>query len=318
MPRQYGGFQRLPEEILVSRTVVIALDSSSLSARALPFARTIAHQWSGRVILVHATDARQQQAQDPLERELAAVVRNMRAESIQADAELRVGSPAQVIVDVASERHADLIVMASHQRHGVNRWLNGSITEDVLTRTSTPLLVVPALGEPPRTRAVRVLVPLDGSAVGNTAVEFLRGWSTMRTMELELLRVVSYGPMVVGMEPAVTTQSLSPADIEAEVRDARAYLAGLVDSIGDGRITARQRVIETTEPVAKVILDTARHERVDTIVLGTHGKSGVSRLVLGSVSEEVLERSPIPVLLVHQQAEVASGSPRRVLHSLPG
>ena len=97
----------------MSRTVVIALDSSSVSARALPFARTIADQWSGRVILVHATDARQQQAQDPLERELAAVVRKMRAEGIQADAELRtlidevlqqvssVGGVARAFVDRA-------------------------------------------------------------------------------------------------------------------------------------------------------------------------------------------------------------------------
>ena len=114
--------------------------------------------------------------------------------------------------------------------------------------------------------------------------------------------MVSFGPIVVGMEPAVAAQSLSPAEIEAEVREADAYPAGLVAAIGDARHAVRHLVIETLEPVAKVILDTARREQIDTIVLGTHGKSGVSRLVLGSVSEEVLERSPNPVLLVHQQA----------------
>src|SRR5579859_2233630 len=67
------------------------------------------------------------------------------------------------------------------------------------------------------------------------------------------------------------------------------------------------------QPVADVILEAARRVRVDTIVLGTHGKSGVSRLVLGSVSEEVLERSPVAVLLVHQPA---ARSP--VLAGLPG
>jgi nucleotide-binding universal stress UspA family protein len=305
----------LPEEVHVSRTVVIALDNSDLSARALPFARTIAHRWFGRLILVHATDPHHKQAHDPLERELADVVRHMREEGIQADAVLRVASPAQAIVDVANERHADLIVMASHQRHGLNRWLNGSVTEEVLARTSTPLLVVPALGEPPTTQSVRVLVPFDGTAVGGTAVEFLRGWSATRPMELLLLRVVSFGPIVVGLEPPITAQWLSPADIEAEVREAGAYLAGLVETIGDGSLSARRRVIETSEPVAKVILDTARRERVDTIVMGTHGKSGVSRLVLGSVSEEVLEQSPVPVLLVHQQAGVPNRSPGNVLEA---
>src|SRR5438132_213319 len=83
----------------------------------------------------------------------------LRAEGIQTDAELRAASPAQAIIEVARERDVDLIVMASHQRHGLNRWLNGSVTEQVLARTSTPLLVVPALGEPPTTQSVRVLVP---------------------------------------------------------------------------------------------------------------------------------------------------------------
>jgi nucleotide-binding universal stress UspA family protein len=293
----------------MSRTVVIALDSSDLSARALPFARSIAHRWFGRLVLVHANDPDHKQAEDPLERELAELVRNMREEGITANAVLRVASPAQAIVDVAKERNADLIVMASHQRHGFNRWLNGSVTEEVLARTSTPLLVVSALGEPPKTHSVRVLVPLDGSAVGEAVLDFLRGWSSAtRPIELVLLRVASFGPIVVGLEP-FAAQSLSPAEIEDEVREAGEYLARLVKTVGDGSVSARHMLIETSEPVANVILDTARRERVDTIALGTHGKAGVSRLILGSVSEEVLERSPVPVLLVHQQAGVASGSP---------
>jgi nucleotide-binding universal stress UspA family protein len=290
----------------VTRTVVIALDSSDLSARALPFARTIAAGWSGRTVLVHASDPHHPRVKDPLESGLAEVVRQMRADGFEAEAIVRAALPAQAIVDVAWEQNADLVVMASHQRHGVNRWLNGSITEEVLARTSVPLLVVPARCEPPRTPAVRVLVPLDGTAVGATAVEFMRGWGTSRSRELVLLRVVSLGPIVVGMAPAVTAESLSPEDIAAEVSAADAYLAGLVATIGDGGLSARHLVVETTDRVAQVILETARRERVDTIVLGTHGKSGMSRLVLGSVSEEVLERSPVPVLLVHQRAAVRS------------
>src|SRR4030081_1199265 len=103
----------------MSRTVVIALDRSDLSARALPFARAIAQRWAGRMVLVHASDGHHQQAEAALERQLAEVVRTIRQDGIDADAELRVAAPAQAILDVAIERGADLIVMASHQRQGL-------------------------------------------------------------------------------------------------------------------------------------------------------------------------------------------------------
>jgi nucleotide-binding universal stress UspA family protein len=121
------------------------------------------------------------------------------------------------------------------------------------------------------------------------------------------MRVVSVKPVVVGVEVSYTVQPLSPADIEVQVRAASQYLAELVENIGDRSVSARYQVIEASDSVAKVILDFAQRERVDTIALGTHGKAGVSRLVLGSVSEEVLEHSPIPVLLVRDQADRQAG-----------
>jgi nucleotide-binding universal stress UspA family protein len=284
----------------VSRSVVIALDKSDLSARALPFARSIARQWGGQVVLVHATVRDDQHAPVPLDLQLRELVRSLGEEGINADAVVRTASPAQAIADVASERNADLIVMASHQRYGLNRWLNGSVTEDVLLKTSAPLLVVPAGGEPASGSSVRVLVPLDGSAVGEAPLDFLRARAT-RPMEVILVRVVSLRPVVVGLEPAVAAQALSGAELEAEVREAGEYLAQRAETLSGARISARYRVVEATEPIARVILETAKREHVDVIALGTHAKAGVSRLVLGSVSEEILEHSPIPVLLVRQK-----------------
>ena len=72
------------------------------------------------------------------------------------------------------------------------------------------------------------------------------------------------------------------------------------------------QVIEAADPAPHVILETARHEQADLIALGTHAKAGMSRLVLGSVSEELLERSPIPVLLVHQRPAASTDAPSSV------
>src|ERR1700730_5988563 len=105
-------------EIRMSQTVVVALDSSVLSTRAMPFARTVAHLWHGRMILVHASAHSGRAGACPVEAQLKDLVRALRTEGIAADAQLRRAPPARAIVDVARSEHADLIVMASHQRHG--------------------------------------------------------------------------------------------------------------------------------------------------------------------------------------------------------
>jgi nucleotide-binding universal stress UspA family protein len=280
--------------------VVIALDRSDLSARALPFAQQVAQLWRGRLVLVHALVSQDEHAPVPVELELRSIVQDLNAQSITAEAVIRHASPAQAIVDVVREREADLIVMASHQRHGLNRWLRGSITEDVLARTPTPLLMIPGEGATVFGPSRRMLVPLDGSPTGEAALDFLRGRSTNGPIELLLLRVVSVMPVVVGADPTVSVQALSPSELDAQLQEAREYLTRLADSIADSSIVVRHQVIEAADKVGRVILEAAAHEHADLIALGTHAKTGVSRLVLGSVSEEILESSPIPVLLVHQ------------------
>ena len=106
----------------MSQTVVVALDSSDLSARAMPFARTAAQLSRGRMVLVHATVHSGRAGACLIEGQLSQLVSALRSEGINADAVLRAEPPAQAIVGVARAEHADLIVMASHQRHGFNRW----------------------------------------------------------------------------------------------------------------------------------------------------------------------------------------------------
>jgi nucleotide-binding universal stress UspA family protein len=162
----------------VSRTVVIALDRSDLSARALPFAQQVAQLWRGRLVLVHALVSQNEVAAVPVELELRSIVQDLTALGITAEAVIRRNSPAQAIADVVREREADLVVMASHQRHGLNRWLRGSITEDVLARTGAPLVMIPGEGAPVLGPRRRILVPLDGSPTAEAGLDFLRGRST--------------------------------------------------------------------------------------------------------------------------------------------
>jgi nucleotide-binding universal stress UspA family protein len=290
----------------VSRSIVIGLDASDLSARALPFAQTIAEQWRGRLILVHASGSGEGGTPVPLELELHELVRKLAVKGITAEAVVRAAEPAQAIVDVAAERDADLIVMASHQRHGLDRWVNGSVTEQVLSLSRTPLLVVPAHTSNTKGPVQRILIPLDGTPVGEAPLDFLRERATTRPIDVLLVRIVSDAPIVVGMAPAFISTPLTPAEMDAEVGEATRDLAGLAESITDDRVSARYQVIVATESVPRVILQAARDAGAELIAVGSHAKSGMSRLVLGSVSEEILERSPIPVLLMRPKAETGA------------
>jgi nucleotide-binding universal stress UspA family protein len=288
----------------MSGTVVIAIDDSDFSARALPIARHVAHLWHSHLILAHATPPHQRQ----LDIKLLLLEQELRDEGVDAEAVSSTASPAQAIVDVASERHAQLIVMASHQRRGFDRWLHGSVTEEVLSTTPTPLLVVPAHAELAMDGKLRVLMPLDGSRVGEAALSFLRQHSTSRPLELRLVRIVSVTPFYVGVETSLASYELTPAEIDAEVESATEYVSEQARTIIDPRIDARHEVVQTSDSIARSILDVAQARRADMIAIGTHAKAGVARLILGSISEEVLERSLVPVLLVRQVGSTASAS----------
>jgi len=177
-----------------------------------------------------------------------------------------------------------------------------------LQKTSTPLLVVPAQALPSSRDSVRVLVPLDGSPAGEAALDLLKSWARRRPIEVLLLRVLATPRAVVGLNPAMVVPPMDADEMEAEVREAQAYLAERAEALAAEGVRARRQVIEALEPVASVILATAQREQADGIVLGTHGKGGVARLVLGSESEDVLEHSPVPVLLVRPRA-VESSAP---------
>ena len=288
----------------MSQTVVVGLDDSQLAARALPFARTVARLWGGRMVLVHAT-AHQD---GPSFSGLNDLADALRREGIDAEAVVRAPPPARAIVDVAGERNAALIVMASHQRHGLDRWVHGSVTEAVLQNATTPLLVVPAHALPSSGQTVRVLVPLDGSTAGEAALDFLKDWATRRPIEVLLLRVVLNPGVLVGWDPALVVPPIDDDEMRAEVRQAQAYLEERAQELSASGMRTRHQVIETAEPVARVILDTARREHVEGIALGTHGRGGVARLVLGSESEDVLEQSHVPVLLVRSRAGASASS----------
>jgi nucleotide-binding universal stress UspA family protein len=146
----------------------------------------------------------------------------------------------------------------------------------------------------------RILAPLDGSPLAESILPLVRAFRARKRTELVLLRALPPPPMVGGDVGRV---------MELDRRAAEEYLEGLrkAESAGEGSLRVRVR----EGPPAETILAVAREERATLIALSTHGRTGLRRLLFGSVAEQVLRESPIPVLLLRGQA--AAPEPRKIL-----
>lgn len=182
----------------------------------------------------------------------------------------------------AARRQWDTVVcMATRARSPVGAAVLGSVAEDVVRRAVEPVVLVgPAVppGAPDLARPVVVCV--DGSEVSERAVPVAAGWAAAMGVPLEVVTVLPPGrtPVVEG-EPVDVVDS--------------AYVQGVAAAAGEG---TSWEVLRGSDP-AEVVVDHARR-RASVLALATHGRTGLARVVAGSVALRVVQRASCPVLLV--------------------
>jgi nucleotide-binding universal stress UspA family protein len=226
---------------------------------------------------------------------VAAAAARVRAEGITVDTRVYADEAAEAITWAAAAEQAALIVMSTHGRSGVGRWIYGSVADQVLRRAAVPVLLVPPRSEHAWSDArpgLRVLVPLDGSPLAEEALGALANPLAAVAPTLVLLQVVQ--PLLPVVADGIVYTS--PFDEEVEVGSARDYLEAVATRLrADGRTVELHALLgyPTTAIAAAV-----REYRIDLIAMATHGREGVARLVLGSVTAGVMQQSPVPLLLV--------------------
>jgi len=146
----------------------------------------------------------------------------------------------------------------------------------------------------------RILVPLDGSKLAEKALPYAEALAQKFEAELILVRVLQPTlqpvPVIAGYGEIASYYPPAFQD-ESEANLSKLYLKAAQEKL---RLPTRTEVLEG-RPEADVIIDMARRESVDLIVMCTHGRSGVNRLVHGSVASAVLQHAPCPVFLVRAQ-----------------
>ena len=211
---------------------------------------------------------------------------------------IQTGSAAQAIINSAGADKRTLVAMATHGRSGLDRWLLGSGAEKVLSGGSNPTLVVRARADKNPIWAMatlkRIIVPLDGSELSESILPHIKELAKQLDLEVTLIRL--YGGLSAAGDGFYSPQQLDA--LTARLRDETVtYLESKTEEM-------KRRGLDRISFAAKEgsgadeILAIARQSPDTMIAMCTHGRSGVQRWALGSVTEKVVRHSDNPVLVV--------------------
>jgi len=202
---------------------------------------------------------------------------------------LQIGSPAEVIVSTAEEQKADLIVMGARGLGPIKERLLGSVSHRILTLAPCATLIVNG----PVKALKQVLLPLEGPSDAEAAIRFLQLKPFHEAVELTLLTVL---PWTEPPWPGGATAAAAAASTEMLEKQAD-DLEGVAERLR--ALGYQAHGVAVLGIPSTMILQQAATLRSDLILMGTRGRQGVTRFVLGSVSHAVLHKSPCPVLAFH-------------------
>lgn len=285
------------------KNILVPLDGSALSERALAPALTIGEQDGGQVTLMRtpvvevalvptveflgnyslrgldqAVEKARQDARDylgNLERVHARPNLRLRTEIVEGD-------PAEAILSVAASKNIDLIVMSTHGYSGITRWIMGSVTERILTNAPCPVLVIRS-----ETPLQRMLIPLDGSPLSEKALEPALDVATAFNAAVTLFRAVKEVPSQHVEELEDVEHGLGLRVQDELTEESLNYLHAV--AAAHPRPGAHTAV--RSGPAPSAILSYAEVHGIDVVAMATHGRTGAQRWVYGSVTEKVLHNS---------------------------
>lgn len=297
------------------KRILVPLDGSPLSERALPYAQALARTTQARIILLRAVEAHAFTGRGRAKARIAAmteaetyldgVANPLRERGLTVDIAVPFGGAADAIGDEVAYREADLVVMATHGRGGLGRFVYGSVAARVLHEAEAPVLLVRAWEERPGgsfATAPRIVVPLDGSRFAEAALPVAREMATALGGHLTVMQAITPPDAVVTAE-----MKYAEFDPTVELAAARAYLERIAaEEQAAGHTT--QVIAEAGLP-AELVPEVARASRAALVVMATHGRSGLGRLIMGSVADAILRQGNTPLLLVRPTEEEASVAP---------
>jgi nucleotide-binding universal stress UspA family protein len=294
--------------------IIVPVDGSALSEQALPFGTLMARTYGCPIELTHVVelpmyvtiaDPSAIVSPEAVEDYLTSLADRIPA-GLTTKTTILSGRPAAELLALAENAPHTMIVMATHGRGGMPRALLGSIADKVVRGATMPVGLVRANDTSPRLpdQFQRICMPLDGSELSEQALRMGIDLSSRCGATLSLLRVVEpvwvtpyagdmYGAM--SMDPQLVEELMSEMD-----EDARSSLAELSRTVSESDVP-----VEWTVSQGRAVTEILRHAKetaADLILTTTHGRGGLSRLFLGSVTTGLIHQSPVPLIVIPAQA----------------
>jgi nucleotide-binding universal stress UspA family protein len=268
------------EKVINPLRILVPLDGSSDAESVMAAVLPLAQKTPIRLKLLSAV-AKNTRVRST-ESYLASAERALRVEGVEVVVQTCVGEPVAAILRHATPEKADFIAMTTHGRSGLSRLVMGSVAEEVVRHAEIPLLVSRPRG---RMEGWTHVVTLDGSPQSETVLEDL----------LPLTRLLGASLHLLYVDPGIPIFGSRGGSIKARAAEARSYLEQWADQ-------ARARAVTVTVAVRRgqpgpEILHYVSGVRAALVGMATHGRTGLSRAILGSVTEAVLRKLPCPALL---------------------
>ncbi|MEO8621486.1 MAG: universal stress protein [bacterium] len=296
--------------------LLVPLDRSELAEQALGRARALARgcQAAVDIVMVHQPDeyamygdtlGLEHRQLDTEEQYLSDITTKLASPgSVSTTHAVLRGDVVPSLTARALEGGADLIVMTSHGRTGLRRAMLGSTTDGMIRHSAIPVMVLrPAehhtspldTPEPFRT----ILVPLDGSPEALRVLDAATSLACCDNAQLILVRIVQPVPLVMADASIASVYPLyTPDDLATDglVKEATRELEAAARTCAEKDCPNARHEVVVAMSVAPALLEFARDHRADAIAMSTHGR-GASRLLIGSVADEVMRGSGLPMLM---------------------
>jgi nucleotide-binding universal stress UspA family protein len=318
--------------------IVVPLDGSSRAERAIPIAARIARATHGSVLLLQVATYQAQYglslyqaypsfpvlAEDMLdtaleqaEYYLTALTHSETLAGIKVEMKACTGMAASVILAVAREQQADLIVMCSHGRTGFKRWALGSVAQKIVRQSPLPVLLLrqgspaPVDLQSSSTHSLRALVALDGSPFAEAALlpaaQLVAALAPPGEGVLHLAQIVSLPDMMSVQEYTEDDEAIRKQVLHAATMYMNRVAEKLRSRMATERalqvtwsVSVREDVAGGLIRIAELGEETGSYEGggCDVLAMATHGLSGLQRWMIGSITERVLDGTKLPMLIV--------------------
>jgi nucleotide-binding universal stress UspA family protein len=272
----------------------VPLDGTTESNVALPAARTMARATGASIFLLRVAQSPEPQASvNAVARMLTRVADKLTASGLRADSAVEKGQPADVILQQVREQAADLVMMRTRGRAGLQRVVMGSVAERLLSGSDVPIVMLRPGGRQME-RIANLLVPVDGSPGGALALASGVELAKATRARIRLVEIV-----VPLSSSALTQSEYDPAWDEAALAAAETYVDRMVVRLREAGVVAEGEARVATD-VPEGIVQAAEEHPSDLIVMSTNALTGLQRALLGSVADAVVRTAACPVLLLHR------------------